>query len=176
MCCHRQRGFTLLELMVVVVIAALLFAFVALSLNPQSAEDHLKQEALRFHRLLQLLLDEAVLKGEDYGIEIAMREYRFLRLTNNRWTPIEGDKVLRQRELPQEMEMELAVENTDIIIDTGTQDDDEDKRERIKPQVFILSSGEITPEFSLQFYYPTLPDRYQVNASFDGHIDSKLIE
>ena len=176
---HRQRGFTLLELMVVVVIAALLFTFVALSINPRSAGDNLKQEALRFHRLLQLLLDEAVLKGEDYGIEIAMREYRFLRRSDNRWVPIENDKVLRQRELPEEMLMELAVESTDIVIERSNDDDngdDSDKREVILPQVFLLSSGEITPEFSLQFYYPTLLARYQVSAAFNGDISSQQIE
>ncbi len=165
---HFQHGFTLLELMVVVVIAALLFTFVALSINPNTAEDNLKLEARRFNHLLQLLLDEAILKGEDYGIEFAPREYRFLRLQQNKWTPIENDKILRKRELPEEMEMELAVENTDIVIDKTGIDGEKDDRDAIKPQVFVLSSGEITPEFELQFYYPTLATRYAVRAQFDG--------
>ena len=174
--CHFQHGFTLLELMVVVVIAALLFTFVALSINPNTAEDNLKQEALRFNRLLQLLLEEAVLKGEDYGIEFAPREYRFLRLEQNQWTPIENDKILRKRKLPEEMEMDLAVENTSIVIDNTGIDGEKDNRDAIKPQVFVLSSGEITPELELQLYYPTLATRYAVRAQFDGKHSTTLLE
>ncbi len=173
---HSQHGFTLLELMVVVVIAALLFTFVALSINPNTTEDNLKQEALRFNRLLQLLLEEAVLKGEDYGIEFAPREYRFLRLEKNQWTPIENDKILRKRELPEEMEMDLAVENTSIVIDNTGIDGEKNNRDAIKPQVFVLSSGEITPEFELQFYYPALATRYAVRAQFDGKHSTALLE
>lgn len=157
----------------VVVIAALLFSFVTLGINTNATQDNMKDEALRFNRLLQLLLEEAVLKGEDYGIEITPREYRFLRLENNRWLPIENDRILRQRSLPEEMELELAVEDTDIVIERG---DDDDKQNAIKPQVFILSSGEITPEFELQFYYPAITERYSVTARFDGRHEMRQVE
>jgi len=169
-----QQGFTLLELMVVVVIAGLLFTLAVLSINTNTAEDTLKQEAQRFERLLQLLLEEAVLKGEDYAIEMAPREYRFLRLVQNRWTPIEDDRLLRLRQLPQEMELELAVEDTSIVF--GGDSTGEDDSESLKPQVFVLSSGEITPEFELQFFYPMLLTRYAVRASFDGKHSTARVE
>lgn len=164
---NRQtiRGFTLLELMVVIVIVAMLFTFVALSIRTQDPVEGIKQEALRFNRLVQLLLEEAILKGEDYGIEFGINEYRFTRLENNIWTVISDDRILRLRELPQDMELDLALEQTDVVID---QPDEEDEDDNINPQVFILSSGEITPEFSVQFYIPTIATRYRVSGTFDG--------
>ena len=48
-------------------------------------------------RLIQLALEEAILRGEEYAIEINLDGYRFLRLTENRWTPITEDKILAAR-------------------------------------------------------------------------------
>jgi len=171
---HTETGFSLLELMVVIVIVAMLFTFTALSIRSDSPEDLIKQEALRFNRLLQLLMEESILKGEDYGIEFGPTEYRFLQLDEeNGWTPIEKDKLYRLRELPQEMELELAVEQTDIVIANSAGGLGEEK---IKPQVFILSSGEITPEFELQFTIPTVTSRYIVRGSFDGKHVAELAQ
>lgn len=193
---HPVKGFTLLELMVVIVIVALLFTFAALSFRTTSPEDLVKEEALRFNRLLQLILEEAVFKGEDYGIEFGAHEYRFVALVDNKWTPIQNDKILRLRELPEDVELDLAVEETDIVIQSSitlknTDDDDHDdddnasddndddtsdNEDEAEPQVFILSSGEITPEFSVQFYIPTEVTRYAVNATFDGKHAAERIE
>lgn len=170
-----SRGFSLLELMVVIVIVAMLFTFVTLSIRNESPEDQIKEEALRFNRLLQLLIEESILKGEDYGIEFSPTEYRFLYLNeDSQWAPIEKDKLYRLRELPQDMELELAVEQTDIVI--AAKEDDSLGSKKIKPQVFILSSGEITPEFELQFTIPTVTSRYIVSGAFDGKHIAELTE
>ena len=72
------------------------------------------------------------------------------------------------------MELELAVEDTSIVF--GDDSAGEDDSESLKPQVFVLSSGEITPEFELQFFYPMLLTRYAVRASFDGKHSTALVE
>lgn len=168
-----SRGFTLLELLVVIVIVAILFTLSVFSIRGSSPEDLIQEEARRLDRLLQLALEEAVLKGEEYGLEFSTHSYRFLMLDeNNNWQIIETDRLLRERTLPQEMEVELVIEQIDVVVDDN-EDSDEDK---LKPQVFLLSSGEITPEFAARFIIPRVETSYLVEGSFDGQHAAKISE
>jgi len=67
--CNLARGFTLLELLVVVVVVAILFTYTTLAIRSDSPEDVIKKEAQRMGRLVQLALEESILRGEEYGIE-----------------------------------------------------------------------------------------------------------
>jgi general secretion pathway protein H len=168
----RANGFTLLELLVVVVIVSILFSFLMLSIRSNSPEDLIKEEARRLNQLLQLALEEAVLRNTEYGLLFNARGYQFLQLNENNWQTVDADKLLRKRELPLEMEIELSVEQTDIIITDAPEDpeegDDERTEEKIKPQVFLMSSEEITPEFSARFTIPGVKTSYIVNATING--------
>ena len=151
----RAHGFTLLELLIVIVIVSILFTFVSFTISGRSPEDLIKEEAHRFNRLIQLALEESVMTNQEYGLEFTKKSYRFLIYTNDAWQAIEGDKLLRQRELPGEMEIEMEIEQLDIIIgeapETDQESGDDNEDEEAKPQVFLLSSEEITPEFSARF-------------------------
>ena len=173
----REQGFTLLELLIVIVIVSILFTFAVLSIRTPSPEDRIKEETLRLQRLIQLALEEAVMKNQEYGLEFKQDGYRFLTLTDNQWAPFDGDKLFRQRELPDEMEIELSVEQTDIIIgeaaetaetDDEEMDDEEMEKEKPKPQVFLLSSEEITPEFSARFTLRGVETSYILSGTSDG--------
>ncbi|MCK5001996.1 MAG: type II secretion system minor pseudopilin GspH [Gammaproteobacteria bacterium] len=174
----RVDGFTLLELMIVIVIVAILFSFATLTIRGSSPEDLIKEEAHRLHRLIQLALEEAVLKNTEYGLEFKSNSYRFLTYTGDQWQAISSDKLLRERELPEDMEIELAIEQTDIIIgdtaETIDQDsDEEDEEKKAKPQVFLLSSEEITPEFSARFSLHGIETSYIVTGTIDGKNEVK---
>ena len=58
-----EQGFTLLEMMLVVVLIGLTVGFVNLNLSPD-AEDVLDREANRIVALLQQLQDESVISGK----------------------------------------------------------------------------------------------------------------
>ena len=68
-CEFTQRGFTLIELLVVIVIVAILFTYTTLAIRGNSPEDAIKEEAHRLERLIELALEESILRGEEYGIE-----------------------------------------------------------------------------------------------------------
>lgn len=187
--CSREKGFTLLELLAVVVIIAILFTYTTLAIRSDSPEDIIKKEAQRMERLIQLALEESILRGEEYGIEIFLDGYRFLRfnITENQWLPLSDDRILRERELPLDMELEMSLEDTEIVIDLASDpmseqkldlDDDSDKEDgdekEAKPQIFLLSSGEITPEFDVRFYILGVEASYFVKGSFDGTLKSEL--
>ena len=187
--CSRQHGFTLLELLVVVVIVAILFTYTTLAMRSDTPADIIKKEAQRMERLVQLALEESILRGEEYGLEIFLDGYRFLRfdVIENRWLPLTDDKILRQRELPLDMELEMNLEDTEIVIelasepmkeqkldlDSGSDEEDSDE-EKARPQIFLLSSGEITPEFDVRFYILGVEDSYFVKGVFDGTLNTEL--
>ena len=181
----QQRGFTLLELLVVVVIVAILFTYTTLAIRGDSAEDIIKQEAQRMQRLVELASEESILRGEEYAIEFSLDGYRFLRFENNNWQPLSGDRILRERELPLDVELELLLEETEIVIDLAMDksmdqgidldaEDESDKKNKAEPQVFLLSSGEITPEFEVRFFILGVEASYLVNGRFDGSVEMKI--
>ncbi|QAU33276.1 type II secretion system minor pseudopilin GspH [Janthinobacterium sp. 17J80-10] len=93
-----QRGFTLLELLVVLVIAGIMLGFVTLNAMP-SQRQALQNEAQRIALLLQLARDEAIVRNRPIAFEVDQYRYRFwVRNENNVWQPIEKDDMLRERE------------------------------------------------------------------------------
>ncbi len=189
----KHQGFTLIELLVVVVIVAILFTYTTLAIRSNSPEDYIKEEAHRFERLTQLALEESILRGEEYAIEIFTDGYRFLRFTEDKWLPITNDKILRQRELPQDMELEVSLEETEIVIDPSSNamseqklnldfdlnlddenNEEENEESKLKPQIYLLSSGEITPEFDVRFYILGIETSYFVNGAFDGSLKTEI--
>jgi general secretion pathway protein H len=177
-----QHGFTLLELLVVVVIVAIMFTYTTLAIRGESPEDMIKQEAQRLERLIQLAMEESILRGEEYALEFYPDSYQFLRFEQNSWRQLSGDKILRKRELPHEMELELRLEETEIVMSFGSEksqdldekDSDENEKVKPEPQIYILSSGEITPEFDVRFYILGIDASYFVKASFDGSVKTEL--
>jgi len=149
---NLQRGFTLIEILVVVVIAGIVSSIVLLSMGTLRDDRDLQREAYRMASLIELAADEALLQGRDYGLEVLHSGYRFVEYDpfTERWGEIIGDDMLRQRQLPDEYEFELIVEGRRILLSdqaAKTEDDDED-RSRIEiyaPHALILSSGNITP-------------------------------
>jgi len=163
--------------MIVLVIVSILITFVSFTIRGHSPEDMIKEEAYRLDRLIQLALEEAILKNAEYGLEFKQNSYRFLTYTDDRWQAISDDKLLRERELPDEMEIELAIEQLDVIIgkNASTNDENSDsKKEKFKPQVFLLSSEEITPEFSARFALRGIEASYIVSGNVDGKHEVKL--
>lgn len=181
----RQRGFTLFELLIVVVIVAILFTYTTLAIRSDSPEDLIQEEAQRLERLVQLALEESIMRGEEYAIEVYQDGYRFLRFSENQWLPLSDDRILRERELPHNMELEMRLEETEIVIDPASDliseqkleldaDTEENEETKISPQIYLLSSGEITPEFDIRFYILGIETSYFVKGFFDGSLKTEI--
>ena len=96
---HRARlqaGFTLLELLVVMVIAGVMLGVVSFNAMP-SAHQALDNEARRIALLLQLARDEAIVRNSPVAFEADAEHYRFLLRANNTWAALEKDDLLRDR-------------------------------------------------------------------------------
>ncbi len=93
----REVGFTLIEIMLVLVLLSLSAMAVIMSL-PDNQDDQLEEEASRFYQLVQLLNEDALLNGMDYGIYFNQerQEYRFMQLMVDGWQPIEKSRFLQK--------------------------------------------------------------------------------
>lgn len=161
----RRSGFTLIELLVVVVIISTVTAVALLSFGLLGDDRALEDEARRLRSLVELVEDEALMQGREYGIEFMRSGYRFVEYDpfRNQWRPIVGDDLLRPRELEEGMAFELFLEDRAVELrdrparleekkepddeedDDPFEDDDDDDDDDYAPHVLIMSSGEVTP-------------------------------
>ncbi len=178
-----SSGFTLIEMLIVIVIAAILFTYATLSIRGHNPEDKIHTEAQRLDQLIQLALEQAILRGEEYALEVHINSYRFLRQQRGKWIEVKNDRILRQRQLPKDMQMELSLEDTTIVISPATGADsfslkdktsnkNNNSRDKLHPQIYLLASGEITPEFSIRLSYPGVKTSYLIKGRFDGQLKS----
>lgn len=183
-----QNGFTLIELIVVIVIIAILFTYTTLAIRGNSPADAIKEEAHRLERLIELALEESILRGDEYGIEIFIDGYRFLSRIDEQWQPITQDAILRERELPGDMELETHLEDSPLVVDLSTDPLSDDQvaldesdeaeeattAEKISPHIYLLTSGEIAPDFDVRFYIPGVETSYIVKGLFDGTLSTEI--
>ncbi|AEI78777.1 general secretion pathway protein H [Cupriavidus necator N-1] len=86
----RRRGFTLLELLVVMVIAGIVISLVAVNASPNE-RGRVLDDGQRIARLFELAQEEAQLGARPLAWEGNASGWRFLELTPNGWIPMRTD-------------------------------------------------------------------------------------
>ena len=92
---RKQRGFTLLELLVVMVIAGIMLGVVSFNALPNSRQ-RLETDAKRLALLFQLARDEAILRNLPVAFDVDQYGYHFLVREDRVWSPLKDD-MLRER-------------------------------------------------------------------------------
>ena len=95
--CGNCSGFTLLELLVVLVIAGIMLGMVSFNAMPGERQA-LERDAQRIALLLQLARDEAIVRNRPIAFEAESDRYRFLLREGNEWQVLAQDDLLRERE------------------------------------------------------------------------------
>lgn len=93
---RQIAGFTLLELLVVMVIVGIMLGVVTINAMP-SQRQNLQREAQRIALLLQSARDEAIVRNRLVAFEADSERYRFMIRDKNEWLPIAKDELLRER-------------------------------------------------------------------------------
>lgn len=170
---RTARGFTLVEILVVIVIVGVIasMAVLAIGSDPQRI---LKQEALRALAVLQLAADEALLEGREYGLFIDRESYQVVRF-NEQLLLWQADPTpaFTRHKLPEEISLSIESEGKTVDLAQLSKNDsqqNERTENALKPALLLLSSGEITP-FILNFNAEGL-NSYKLSS--DGLADIKL--
>lgn len=172
---HRPAsGFTLIELLVVVVIISISVGYIVVSISGNTEEDLLEDEMARLQQILRFAHQQSVIRAEEYGVRFYETGYRFMVFDeiNDIWVAVSNDKLLRSRRLPEQIELDLYIEQTPVNLLESPKDDPQTKNEDLAsaasnireanqpqvnpllPNVFLLSSSELTPPFEVRLRIP----------------------
>ncbi len=161
----KLSGFTLLEIMIVVVIVGLLASVVAPMIS-KSADDLLKEETDRFVALIKLAQDEAILQSRQLGLKMEPDGYSFLQQQDDSddWIFF-SEGPFRQRKLSSNTKTFLHLDGVDVLlVENNIEVEGDGEKKKLKPHAFILSSGEMTP-FSYELVFST---GSRVKITFDA--------
>ena len=133
-----QRGFTLLELLVTLVIVGILITFVAVSFTTNSYKHEIRAEANRLAQRIELVRRVATMHNETWGVSISEHGYRFLKFnpSEEEWSESE-ERLFQNYDLPMHMFLEFDG-NLDIPVLI-------DKYNELEPEMVIVPGGEMTP-------------------------------
>lgn len=194
---YKTAGFTLLELMVVLLIVGITISFAVISFGGDRGDAELKREAKRLTRLLQLAQDRAITQSRQYGLRVFEDGYRFYlaagTMAGETWQPfsktLDADAnegaTFRDRTLAEGMQLQLIVEDETVENETALLSAEEDNtnsnrqpnKPNNKPHVAMLSTGEIAPyEFAIILQSENTARRYRITGCLDGRISTAAID
>jgi general secretion pathway protein H len=165
-------GFTLLEILVVLVIIGVIITMATLSIGVLGSDPQSEDEARRFWAVLRQAREEAELQAIDLAIFVGATDYEFLRFDTrrNQWQPMVDDKLYAQRTLPEGLRFRLWMEGREIVLKPGLPDrSKKDEGEKWPPQLTVLSSGDVVP-FELQIERDGAPALWRMTSLADGDL------
>lgn len=140
---YRSSGFTLIEILVVLVVVSMLVALATFTLGGNSLRRDLDNEVEQVFLLMKTVSEQAVLNNTEFGLVMEDEQYRFLAFDqqSGTWRP-SRERLFRQRSLPEWLVVTKYIEN-----DAPRLASDDDSQ---RPDVVLFSSGETTP-FEFEF-------------------------
>jgi general secretion pathway protein H len=160
----KHHGFTLIEVMVVVVLIGIMASLVQYNVAGNNPADKLQHESARFNAIFEVATDYGMLNNIELGLVVKKDSYQFLGYDGTSWADIPDQDWLAKVSLPEEVQLSIELEDLPIEepllfdADTFKEEDEDDftllsqegQEKRIIPQVYLLSGGDLTP-FSVTF-------------------------
>ena len=135
-----QGGFTLIEILVVMVIIAIMTAAVTVAVGALGGDSEIDDEARRLADVVSLALEQAELEGRDFGLRLEPESYQVMGFDGRRgWIPSTDDSWFNRRALPPGLSFALETEGRRVLLRKP------ERAETRLPQVVAYASGEVTP-------------------------------
>lgn len=153
------KGFTLIEILVVIILVGLLAALAVVNMGGSGQVREMDNKVRELYLLMQTASEQAILNNEELGLRLLDDGYQFVIFddTSRKWAE-QGERLFRPRSLPEWMEVTPFIEDG---LPTLAGDDD-----KLTPDLVFFSSGEVTP-FELEFTIGSDSDRKH-RLSSDG--------
>jgi len=139
----RAQGFTLVEILVVLVIISVMSGVLVTSLPSTFRDGDFDNEALRLKTVMELVREESLTQASEYGFTAEKEGYAFYIYNEfqQNWEQIET-KPFARRSLPEGIVLRTKIEDTELIL---TRDEEGEDAVPDAPRILLLSSGEMTP-------------------------------
>lgn len=187
---NKITGFTLIEVMVVLVLIGLMASVVQFTVGGNEPDKLLKKESERFAAVFNAAAEYSLLNNLELGLVVEDNTYQFLGFDGKQWQAVSDNKILESYTLPEEIIITLSLDDLPLdepaLVDVLKENEESElafsgselnKEKKLIPQVYILSGGDLTP-FSLRFefedpYNDEMEINYQVTALYSTPVEIK---
>ncbi len=185
---QRQYGFTLIEVMAVLIVIGIAAAVVSFSVGDGARTLQIKSSARQLYSSINLAIEESVFTNKQFGLRFDIEyeddmqfytyEWLYYDELNTVWQSLDGENFQKQF-LPAAIILNIEVDEQAVII--GGKNNDEDALFEVKkkqgekkskyPDLYFLSSGEMQ-NFTITIAGEELPDsQYLIKGSMLGQLD-----
>jgi general secretion pathway protein H len=129
------KGFTLFEILVVVVIVTISVSAILLNTSFVGGSNDLKVLGNDLGKTIRLLYQEAIFENKNYAISIDQQGFKVLEYDGEAWVE-SNQRFFRKVKFNESQQSSLVIENQ--LVEPVDESD-------LVPHILILSSGEMTP-------------------------------
>lgn len=165
---NRQAGFTLIEVLIVILIISIVTGVSLLTLN-RNENREIEAFANELTQMVSLAEEQAMLEPKVLGISFEGDDVQFHSLLTEKeskkqiWQPL-NDRILGTYTIPANVQLSLQVAGNEIKLEA-------DGEERKVPPIVISTNGGMTP-FILYVGKKGEKPRFAITADADGNVHS----
>jgi len=139
----QAPGFTLVEILVVLIIVSVMSGIVVTSLPSSFQNSDFDEESLRLKTVIELIREESLTRASEYGLKTDKDNYSFFVYNEieQNWTQL-NTKPYAEHKLGYGILLKTTIEDNELIL---TDEEDEESSVPNAPRILLLSSGEMTP-------------------------------
>lgn len=169
---RASRGFTLIEILVVVFIVAIMVSVTVISIHALGRDNEIRDETRRLVGLIGAVHEQAEMDGRDFGLRLKEHEYEFLAYDARRdeWQSVADDDLLRARQLPPGLNFRLRLDGREAVLRPPA-----DPKKPWPPQIQMQSSGDLSA-FELRLEREDSDHEATISGNPNGELEVKEVD
>jgi general secretion pathway protein H len=157
-----ERGFTLIEILLVVTIIGITLGFVLLRIGDFGASRRALVTAEQFSSYIKLVQQRAILEATAFGIKLTKEGYLTYRFADGVWQPLVAKPIFQPQSFPNSIVVGWLGSSSKhpLVCPTGNS---------FRPDIVIRGSGDMT-EFMMDFGTKAKPNLATLVGKPDGQL------